>query len=126
MTLEFVSNVLGVVSVAVSTAIYFKMKIDERKQNEKVDIKLVLQDGSYEVSIPLPMLRKDISRAEVLGRLGMIPLVDKSKKFYSIAYMANPALIENIINCQLGKDDTIPIMCTKEEIEQFNFPKGGE
>ena len=126
MTLEFVSNILGVVSVAVSTAVYVKMKLDERKSNQKVDIKLVLQDGSYEVSIPLPMLRKDISRAEVLGRLGMLPLVDKKQRFFSVAYMANPALIENIIDCQLGKSDVITIICTREEIEQFDFPKGGE
>jgi len=124
-SLEFMANLLGVVSVAVSSAVFVKMKLDERKANKIVSIKLVLVDGSYEVALPLPMLRKDISRAEILGRLGMIPINPKkalSQRGFVIKSMASPAFIEDIIAVQLGKADTIKILCTKEEIEQFNFP----
>ena len=124
-SLEFMANLLGVVSVAVSSAVFIKMKLDEKKQNKVVSIKLVLVDGSYEVALPLPMLRKDISRAEILGRLGMIPInKDKalSPRGFSIRSISSPSFIENIMSVQLGKADTIRIPCTREEIEQFDIP----
>jgi len=96
-----------------------------RERHKIVSIKLVLVDGSYEVALPLPMLRKDISRAEILGRLGMIPINPNkalSQRGFVIKSMATPAFIEDIMSVQLGEADTIKILCTKEEIEQFDFP----
>jgi hypothetical protein len=121
MTLEFVSNVLGVASVAVSTAIYMNMKVQERKNNKVVGVKLILVDGSYEVSLPLRMLRKDVSRAEMLGRMGMIPMKEKGKRF-SIRSLFTQEFMDNIMEVQLGKSDTVIIPCTREEIEQFDIP----
>jgi len=120
-SLEFVANLLGVVSVAVSSAIFIKMKLDERKQNKIVSIKLVLVDGSYEVGLPLRMLRKDVARAEILGRMGMIPMKEKGKRF-SIKSLFTQEFMEEIMSVQLGKADTIKIPCTREEIEQFDIP----
>ena len=124
-SLEFVANLLGVVSVAVSSSIFIKMKMDDRKANKIVSIKLILVDGSYEVGLPLPMLRKDISRAEILGRLGMIPInQDKalSTRGFAIKSISTPAFIADIMSVQLSQVDTIKIPCTREEIEQFDIP----
>jgi hypothetical protein len=121
MSLELLANVLGVVSVAVSTAIYANQKRVEMKNNTIVSVKLILVDNSYEVSLPLKMLRKDVSRAEMLGRLGMIPMRQKGARF-AIKSLFSQALMDEIIKVQLGATNVVTIPCTREEIEQFDLP----
>ena len=100
------------------------LRKEQRQANKRITLLLEVEnqpDKSY--ALPGIIRRKDFSRAEIMGRLGMIPLKDESKRFFSIGYVKNPKFlqeIEQIYNS--AKDDVImTIRCTLEEFEQFDF-----
>jgi hypothetical protein len=62
-----------------------------------------------------------VTRAEVLGRIGMIPMKQKGQRF-SLKYLSKPDFLKQINQIAAGKgENVLTISCNKEELEQFDL-----
>ena len=95
----------------------------EEKERQNKKVKVVLQNGAKDLELPVELRRGEFSRAEVLGRLGMIPMKDKGKKF-SIGFLSTLQFFHLVTNILAGNDDaTLLIPCNDEEFAQFDIKK---
>jgi len=111
------SNIAGAIGGIVAAIGVVKMLAAQRRALEHVEVQLRLEGEDSTVALPLEMLRKDISRAELLGRLGMA-LKNQGQRF-SLRAMSTPAFMRSVNEVVEGKTSTLVIPCTKEEIDQF-------
>lgn len=114
-----VSNFFGFVSGVFAILIYMKLKAFDRL-DEPVNVLLSLADGEQKIELPLQMRRRDLTRAEFLGRMGMIPMREKGKRF-ALRHLFTPAFITGINEVADGKTSTLEIPCSQEEIDQFDL-----
>ncbi len=109
------------VSIMASGIVYWLIdkKLDELKGiKDEITITLTAQDNR--VINCAPMSRKDFSRAEVLGYIGMIPTKNKAERF-SIEATTDRQFVVSIRKMQLTKgNQSFFIYCTNEEMEQFS------
>lgn len=100
-----------------------KLEAEKARLNRTIPIKLV--DGGREIMIPFETKRSDFSRAEVLGRIGMLPTKpgkDGKPVRFSIKYLNNPDFFVQLNQIIEGKGDgvlTIPL--EKKEFDQFDL-----
>ena len=121
-------NVLGVVSDffgafggIASVLILIKLRAMDRLDEEvKVFLSFSSNEEERKIELPLLMRRRDLTRAEFLGRMGMIPMREAGKRF-SLRFLATPAFIEGINKVADRKSNTLLIPCSQEEIDQFDL-----
>ncbi|MDD2466499.1 MAG: hypothetical protein PHI97_21085 [Desulfobulbus sp.] len=106
---------------------YKAMKIENELQQEKQrkmkKVSVVLQCENNSFQLPGSILRVDLTRAEVLGHLGMIPMKSPKERF-SIGYLNGSHFFSQIHEISAGKEDAVlKISCNKEEWSQFNEEK---
>ena len=90
---------------------------DQDRQNKK--IKVVLQLGDRSLELPGEFRRADLTRAEILGRIGMIPR--KTKEKFSVRYFNTPEFFSQINQIMTSDGDAIlTISCTEDEFQQFD------
>lgn len=115
-----VDNVAGVFAAIVSAAIWLRMRNAEQKLQEDVRVLLRLQGEGREIDLPLALKRRDLGRAELLGRLGMLPMRQKGARF-ALRALATPAFMRALNDVVEGKTSTLVVPCTAEEIDQFDL-----
>lgn len=69
-----------------------------------------------EIETGLTVLRKNCTRSEVLGILGMMQTKNGR---YEIAYLKDKNLLTNLNNIQKNRDTRLIIPLSKKELEQF-------
>lgn len=104
-----------------------RIRQDERREQERLNerVKLVLKVKGSDRLVQLPgeMRRAEVTRAEVLGWVGMLPMKEKGRRF-EIAYMNSAAFLHQLNNVQTGNGDvTFVIDCEKGELDQFALEK---
>lgn len=93
------------------------LESEKRRQNQK--IKIILRHGADKIELPVGTRRAELSRGEVLGRLGMIPMQDAGKRF-SIQCLNTPEFMERInLITESSGEDFLEISCTEAEMNQF-------
>lgn len=92
---------------------------EKERQNQEITVKL--QHGAHTYELPVKIRRAEFERAEILGRLGMIPMMEKGKR-YSITYLNLADFLRQINIIRQGQVRMLlTIPCEQEEYEQFNF-----
>lgn len=107
---------------AVSLLNFVNDDIAEKRSREKVQ--LVLQHGAYaSYTLPIILQRGEVSRAEVLGYIGLIPAKKKQdgKPRYKIDYLSSESFIKQIHQVKAGKQDIIILKCKADEYGYFDF-----
>lgn len=90
---------------------------ERQRQQRKVTV--VLQHGADRLELPVELRRAELTRAEVLGRIGMLPMRTHGARFH-LGYLNNPGFFRQINDIMDGTSDaTLTIPCQKEEFEQF-------
>ena len=118
--IETFNNWFGFIGALFSGLVWFKMKLKEVRDLEEVQVSLVLEGSNKEVTLPLNILRKDVSRAEILGRLGMVPMKEKGKRF-SIRNLFTSDFIKQVNKVARGESNKIVLKVTEEEFNQFDL-----
>jgi hypothetical protein len=73
--------------------------------------------------LPIELRRAELTRAEILGRIGMIPMKEKGKRF-SLEYLNTSKFLRRINEIIEGHGDSdLVIPCTEEELNQFDYRK---
>ena len=90
--------------------------VKNRKSNDK--IKIYFQTKTTTVLLEnISIIRKHITRSEVLGILGVVQ--KNSKERYDIAYLSETSFFDDLYEIQIGKSDKLIIEITDEELKQF-------
>lgn len=94
---------------------------ERERMEQEVSIKMVLSGSNQEQEkiLPLNLKRRELTRAELLGRIGMIPMREPGRRF-SLAYLSTPDFLSQINIAQVaGHVFTIIIPCSEVEFNQF-------
>lgn len=89
-----------------------------RKSNDKIVIYFQTQTTTVLLE-NISIIRKHITRSEVLGILGVVQ--KNSKERYNIAYLSQTRFFDDLYEIQIGKNDKLIIEITDEELEQFGI-----
>ena len=92
---------------------------EQQRQRKKVT--LVLAHGAELYELPIELQRAEITRAEVMGVLGMLPMKVPRTRF-SIGYVSTKDFLDDINDIVTSEGDRrLRIPCQKEEFEQFDL-----
>ncbi|MCC6299414.1 MAG: hypothetical protein IT314_08950 [Anaerolineales bacterium] len=94
---------------------------EQERLDEKVELILKEKSGKAIIKLPGQMRRGEVTRAEVLGWVGMLPMVkEKQGKRFDIAYTNSAEFLSQLSDVQTGNGNvTFEIECTAEELRQF-------
>lgn len=96
-----------------------ELALEKKRLNKSITV--TLQYGSKQIKLPMDFRRADLTRAEVLGRLGMIPMKDIGKRF-SISYLSSPEFLKQIDMIVEGDGESLlTIPCNETEFHQFDL-----
>ena len=125
--IDYVSGVLGLFSFAVSVGTFVMVlagrkaaKAEQARQEQRVKIRLLLQsEGNRTRLLPISLPRRMVSRAEVLGLMGMMPMTESGKRF-SIRYLSSIEFLASIEEAQKSSGEyELIIPVSQAEFEQF-------
>lgn len=100
----------------VAFAIY-QFAHDRTRGREQIEVVLVC--GNERAVLPLDLPRADVTRAEVLGRLGMLEMKEKGKRF-ALSHLSSRKFLRDLNNIKHGKSSVLEIPCSEEEFFQFD------
>lgn len=106
------------VSIAVALGVMAFLAYKEFIQSEDV-IKIYFNVAGQEKDTGLSLLRKECSRGEILGVLGMMQR--KTKERFSLEGKKLPILLKELQEIQKGNEDKIVVDMTQEEFEQYDI-----
>jgi hypothetical protein len=119
------ADALGITGGIMAFYVSFLNLIDERSEkrrlNKIVSIHLYNVDSQEDYILPFGMRRGDLTRAELLGYIGMIPTPGEEKVFVKLPWLSQPTFFEDLEKVKNGEDDHIVIRCTQSEFDQFDF-----
>ena len=98
-----------------------RAEVEMERQRQARRIRVELTNGGRRMPVPVEFKRSEFTRAEIQGRLGVIPMKKKGVR-YSIEFLNTPEFLRRIEEIESGIGDsvlTIPI--TDEELAQFNL-----
>lgn len=92
---------------------------EQERQNRQVTV--VLQHGAKKLELPVELRRAELTRAEVLGRLGMLPMKTKGTRF-ALGYVNTPEFFKAVSQVSAGSGDALlTIPCSADELAQFDL-----
>lgn len=96
-------------------------ELEAERQRKDKRIRVVLSYRTKELELPVEMRRAEFTRAELLGRLGMIPMKAKGKRF-TLTYLNSAEFLRQLNEISNGKNGTtFSIPCKKQEFDQFDI-----
>jgi len=96
--------------------IRYETKKEKDRQNQKINIILKNYDTGKTITLPVKTSRAEFSRAEILGRLGMV----NQKERFSVAYLNTKEFFQQLEQVRTGSGEhDFVIPCTVEEFNQF-------
>lgn len=126
--LSLASDIVGIGGAIFSLFAWLKARQIQKefeqermRQDSKIEIYLQPAGDSPSIKLPVPLRRSQLTRAEVMGRIGMIPLNDGTQKRFSLRYTNSPLFIKQIEEIRAGKNQGLYISCSPQEMQQFDF-----
>jgi hypothetical protein len=113
-----VSNVFGAIGGGFALLAWLRLRAFDR-ENDPVKIILALSGQEARIALPLEMRRRDLTRAELLGRLGMLPMREPGKRF-SLSALASADFMRAVNAAREGAS-VVEIPCSQAELDQFQF-----
>lgn len=113
------ANVFDFVGGFAAVWVFFKIRALDRL-NEPVSVFLLLTSGEKKIELPLEMRRRDLSRAEILGRLGMVPMKNVGARF-AFRHLSTSDFIRSINEVMDRKSRELVIPCSEQEFDQFDI-----
>ncbi|HYC34501.1 MAG TPA: hypothetical protein VEC13_02100 [Candidatus Paceibacterota bacterium] len=121
--MEFVgglADVCGAVGGVAAIALWVAARRTRQLAQELVKISLRIEGEGREIALPLEIIRRDVSRAELLGRIGMLPMRKPGARF-ALRELGTPAVMRAINAVSRAETNALVIPATREEVEQFDL-----
>lgn len=114
-----VAGLLAFVGTAYSAYMWVRQFKREKQLQQPVPIRLVsAEDQRLLYELPFHPSRRLVTRAEVLGLLGMIPSKEAGKRF-EWAWLHNPAFMADLEDVYNSRRATLEIRLSPEEFGQL-------
>lgn len=129
-----IADVLGILSAVfalfawISALRIRKDQEDEKsRQNQKIGVRVRRKDSNEYFDLPGKMRRAELTRAEVLGWIGMVPRITQERTArFSISYFNSEDFFTCINQIKEGRGDMLlEIECTPAEFLQFDLVLAG-
>lgn len=108
----------------------YKLRQERKREAERQDkqVKIMLKGPTHHIVLPFDLRRRETTRAEILGRIGMIPLMPlpdgKPRTRFEIPYTNTEDFLKRMYEIIGGKEDEkFEITCESSELDQFNLSK---
>lgn len=125
--LSSLADLVGIISAVLAAFFairtYFDLRSEKRRLKGLISIRL--STGAKNYTPPIPIRRGELTRAEVLGRLGMIPVKKqkgqpKEQTRFSIQHLHTEEFLRRLEEIKDGRGDTVLLIpCDEAEYEQF-------
>lgn len=124
--LGYVSTIISLVSTGFSVSIWRLLKSKEKFNEQR--IKILLKTPTEPFELPYEIERKNLTRSELQGLLGILPIKEgegrKATDRYQLSFLNTPAFFANLKAAQDNKDTTsMEIICYEYEVAQFDIEK---
>lgn len=129
--LALLADLIGVIGATFAAFAWYQAKrlreetnANQAFLNQRISVVMKLDEdgGPRQIELPVQLRRYELTRAELLGRLGMLPMKDKGRRF-SLDHLATPAFLENLDRVHSSEaDNVLLIPCSPDEIRQFDLP----
>ncbi len=129
-----IASVATLITVAINLYLW-KREQKARKKEElrrKEHIAIQLSDGKRTITLPGVVPREQLTRREVMGRIGTIPkkqtLVGQEQKRFFLLYPNKAEFLDRIeeLYYGAGRDRILSVECSEKEIDQFDKDKMDE
>ncbi|MES2023473.1 MAG: hypothetical protein V4439_02205 [Patescibacteria group bacterium] len=114
----YISDMAGAIGGIVSAIGIFTLLAQKRREEQNISVFFRVIEEDRNILLPFELVRRDISRAEILGRMGMLPIQEKSGRF-SIRGLLSSEFLKNLNEIREGKTSVLHISITQKELEQF-------
>ncbi len=95
--------------------------LEQEKQRLEKKITVSLQSPTHKIELPFELRRSEFARLEILGRIGMIPMKEKGKRF-EIQYLNTHDFLLKVNEIIDGNDGAhLTITCEPGELDQFDL-----
>lgn len=121
--LSFIADIVGISAALFAGYQAYKLRQERKREKERQDkkIKVILKSPTQHINLPFDLRRSETTRAEVLGRIGMIPMKEKGKRF-EIQNTNTEEFLLKMYQIIDGKDDAeFIITCVPDELSQFDL-----
>jgi hypothetical protein len=109
-------NILQEVN-AIKESIENQLNQAQKRQQQKISV--ILQNGGNSLELPVELYRSEFTRAEILGRVGMIPC--KGQRF-KLDYFSKKEFLDQINRIASSDGNaTLIIPCDNDEFSQFDL-----
>ncbi|MEI6639382.1 MAG: hypothetical protein WCL46_06670 [Chlorobium sp.] len=123
----FIADVLSVLGAVFAGFAWWQakrnnnqMRKEKERMNRQVKVILRLAESQRQIILPVHLRRHELTRAELLGRIGMIPRKNKGN-FFALSYCHSPSFFQELNRIQASdQEENLIIPCSLEEMEQFD------
>jgi hypothetical protein len=118
------SKILHEIST-IKILLHREFELEQKRQEQSVTV--ILQNGARQrLELPVELRRAELTRAEILGRIGMIPMKVKGQRF-SLEYLSTPDFLRQINQIFASDSNSIlTIPCNESEYDQFDLNGNGK
>ncbi len=116
------ANIATILLLIVSIIMWSWLKYRSWVDNKQINIHLKADTGE-EYNLFARIRRKNLTRSEVQGLLGVIPMLGDKQPRYNPSLIAKADFFQSLEKAQSGKSNTLTINCTSEELNQFDLSK---
>lgn len=121
-----VGTLIGIISAMIAAWNAWKLRRETKhewgKANEPIRVMLrpTSDHGAKEYILPVELPRGALTRSEVLGLIGMIPMKNKGNRF-QVGFFNTKGFSDELSRLRDAEGEfDLVIPCLPEEIEQFN------
>ncbi len=115
-----IADICGAIGGLAAVALWVAARRTRQLAQELVKIVLRIEGEGREIALPLEIVRRDLSRAELLGRIGMLPMRKPGARF-TLRALGSPAVMREINRVSRGETNVLAIPASTEEVEQFDL-----
>lgn len=124
--LGHVATITGIIGAGYSFSIWTLLQRKEKFNEQRIKIQLKMPQ--LLVELPYAIERKYLTRSELQGLLGILPIKEgngrKATDRYQLSFLNTPAFFANLKSAQDDKDTTfVEIICKEDELQQFDLDK---
>ena len=120
--IDKLATIIGLISVIIAAWSAWKLRRETKRQwqKENEQIKIILRSATKEITLPVELQRGGLTRAELLGLIGMLPMKEKGKRF-ELCFLSTHEFSQRLAIVR-NSDDVFEfiVQCSEEELEQFN------
>lgn len=123
----FFADVLSVIGAFLAAFAWLQAKANSRqiireqeRMNSRITVILKENVSQRQIVLPVHLRRLELTRAELLGRIGMIPRKNKSE-FFVLSYLNSSSFFQELNRIQSSdQEEALVIPCNSQEIDQFD------